>query len=302
MKIEKIISNKDFRLVLKFDSGEVKAIDYSGEAQSWRTSRSKAYRMLAVPANFLSATIEGGDIVFPKVKVSGKTAYLDANSIYQDATKHNGSRRRVSKASNSAPATSSTLGTISAIDVMNHTTLHGLNFTGEWKDFLGEPEKNFYMILSAQPGHGKSTFCLKFANYLAKNFGRSVFITNEEHEALIKRKLQFIEDSLSPDFDICFEAPDYSRIRQLLSDSQYDFVFIDSSQASGMDAKELWQLKQQFPDKALIVISRMTKDGKTRGSQNKEYDGDITINFTAPGIARTIKNRFYEVGKEFVLF
>ena len=304
MKIAKIICNKDFTLVVQFDNGEIRKVDYRPQLPRWRKSTNKAYQMLAKKENFLSATIDGGDIVFPKVKVNGKTAYFDGDTVYKEAPapKKTRATRKTQLSGIEDTEDNAIPGTVSAIDIINNTQLHGLPFTGEWRDFLGEPERNFYMILSAQPGHGKSTFCLKFANYLAKNFGKSIFITNEEYAALIKRKLQFIKDGISRDFDICFQAPTYDKIKELLQNSDYDFVFIDSAQASGVDAKELWELKQQFPQKALIVISRMTKDGKTRGSQNKEYDGDITINFTAPGIATTIKNRFGPVGKEFQVF
>ena len=304
MKIAKIICNKNYALVLQFDNGEIRKVDYRQQLPRWRKSTNKAYAMLAKKENFLSATIDGGDIVFPKVKVNGKTAYFDGDTVYKEAPapKKTRATRKTQLSGIEDSEDNAIPGTVSAIDIINNTQLHGLPFTGEWRDFLGEPERNFYMILSAQPGHGKSTFCLKFANYLAKNFGKSVFITNEEYAALIKRKLQFIKDGISSDFDICFQAPTHAKIKELLQNSDYDFVFIDSAQASGVDAKELWELKQQFPQKALIVISRMTKDGKTRGSQNKEYDGDITINFTAPGIATTIKNRFGEVGREFQLF
>ena len=304
MKIAKIICNKNYALVLQFDNGEIRKVDYQPQLPRWRKSTNKAYAMLAKKENFLSATIDGGDIVFPKVKVNGKTAYFDGDTVYKEAPapKKTRATRKTQLSGIEDTEDNAIPGTVSAIDIINNTQLHGLPFTGEWRDFLGEPERNFYMILSAQPGHGKSTFCLKFANYLAKNFGKSIFITNEEYAALIKRKLQFIKDGISSDFDICFQAPTHAKIKELLQNSDYDFVFIDSAQASGVDAKELWELKQQFPQKALIVISRMTKDGKTRGSQNKEYDGDITINFTAPGIATTIKNRFGEVGREFQLF
>ena len=192
-------------------------------------------------------------------------------------------------------------GTIKATDVMKcHTNV--LAFDGEWLDFLGEPEPNFYMVLSAQPGHGKTTFSLKFANYLAGKFGRVVYITNEENEARIKRKLQFIGDRINPNFEMAFHADDFDKTINLLKRGRFDYVFIDSAQNAGMDFKELAVIRKQFPNIGIVAISRQTKDGKTRGSQNKEYDGDITIKFTTQGVATVVKNRFGEVGKEFILF
>nr|MCR4560193.1 hypothetical protein [Bacteroidales bacterium] len=79
--------------------------------------------------------------------------------------------------------TSGLLGSISATDLMKTDFAPGLNFKGEWADFLGEPERNFYMIISSPPGHGKTTFCIRFANYLADNFGRVIFFENEMNQS-----------------------------------------------------------------------------------------------------------------------
>lgn len=190
-------------------------------------------------------------------------------------------------------------GTMTSYEVMK-TTDNALDFTGEWLDFLGRPEKNFYMILSAQPGFGKSTFALKFANYLATNFGKTIYFTNEENAARIRRKLEFIGDKLSL-FDINFTAKSPQDINAIVAQGGYKFVFIDSSQNAGMEFGELWKFHETHPNTALIAISRQTKDGKTRGSQNKEYDGDITITFPKQGTAQTIKNRFNDL-KKFVMF
>lgn len=186
-------------------------------------------------------------------------------------------------------------------DVLNATTKI-LKFEGEWLEFLGEPEPNFFMNLSGQPGFGKSTFCIKFGNYLAKHFGNVAYFTNEENAPRVKRKLQMVEEKLADNYDCYFNVNTYEIARQLFSMGKYSFIFIDSVQGGGMDDKELWNLHCDFPNVAIIAISRETKDGKARGSQNKEYDGDITIKFKCRGTARTEKNRFGEGGREMVLF
>lgn len=43
-------------------------------------------------------------------------------------------------------------------------------FTGKWKDFFGLPSYAFHLAVHGKPGEGKSTFCVQFADYLAKNF------------------------------------------------------------------------------------------------------------------------------------
>lgn len=206
--------------------------------------------------------------------------------------------RSNSSSSSKRPATT-LFGTMSSFDVMRAKD-DCLAFNGEWEDFLGQPEKNFYMILSAQPGYGKSTLALKFANYLATHFGKTIYFTNEENPSRIRRKLEFLGDKMAK-FDINFTAKSPAEINRMVQAGGYKFVFIDSAQNCGMNYKELWDFHESHPDTALIAIARQTKSGHIRGSQNSEYDGDITITFPKQGTAQTIKNRFNDL-KQYVVF
>ena len=94
--------------------------------------------------------------------------------------------------------TSGLLGSISATDLMKTDFAPGLRFKNEWANFLGEPEKNFYMIISSPPGHGKTTFCIRFANYLADNFGRVIFFENEMNQSRTKRIFVLTGEKVSP--------------------------------------------------------------------------------------------------------
>lgn len=190
------------------------------------------------------------------------------------------------------------LGRMSSFDVLNAVD-DCLEFTGEWKEFLGRPSKNFYMNISSQPGDGKSTFAIRFANYLATDFGKVIYVTNEEDAARIKLKLNQVGKLAKFDFD--FEARTMNDIAELVEEEGYNHVFIDSAQNAGIDYKELWNFHINHPYTSMVVISRQTKSGCTRGSQNKEYDGDITITFPKKGLAQTIKNRFNDL-KKYVVF
>lgn len=281
MQIEKIINKNGAVLMLRFSNQEIRKVDYTKDLKDWAKSKNKDLKEVA--KNFNTVFVEDGNLCF---KISRGIAHFDSDIVFKE-----------SKAIQTIPAKNN-LGVISSHDVMK-TNVKGLPFTGDWKEFLGEPAKNFFMILSAQPGHGKSTFCLKFANYLTK-FGRVLYITNEEDAERIKRKFEFLKDPIK-NFDISFEANTFKQVIDLLKRGKYNFVFIDSAQYGGMDFKELREIRKQFPNDALIAISRQTKNGTTRGSQEKEYDGDITIKFYQQGHARTVKNRFNELA-EYVLF
>lgn len=281
MQIEQILNQNGAKFTLRFSNNEIREIDYSKRLKSWLKSKDKNLREVA--KQITTAFVASGNLCF---KISSGIAHFDSDLVYQE-----------SKLIKSLPSKKN-LGVITSHDVLK-TNVKGLPFTGEWRDFLGEPAKNFFMILSAQPGHGKSTFCLKFANYLTK-FGRVLYITNEEDAERIKRKFEFLKDPIK-NFDLSFQANTFKQVLDLLKRGKYDFVFIDSAQYGGMDFKELREIRKQFPNNALIAISRQTKNGTTRGSQEKEYDGDITIKFYTQGHARTVKNRFNELA-EYVLF
>lgn len=292
MKITKVVKTDTYALQLTFDNDEVRLFDCKDKIKVWIRENKKD--LIKISENFSSAHVDSGNLAF---KCGKNILYLQAKDVYSKS-KPVSSPTKTKNKTTYIKRHNIGLGTISSFDVMN-TVVNGLHFTGDWKQFLGEPAHNFYMILSAQPGHGKSTFCLKFGNYLTK-FGRVLYITNEEDAGRIKGKLRFINDRIN-DFDISFNTKNLNDVISLIEQGRYDFVFIDSAQYGGMDYKELRQIRERFPNIGMVAICRQTKTGTARGSQEKEYDGDITIEFDQPGHAKTVKNRFWELA-EFQLF
>ena len=192
---------------------------------------------------------------------------------------------------------------ISATELMKMQFPDRLKFTGEWHRFLGNPSPTFSMLISCLPGHGKTLFCLKFANYLAENFGRVIFFENEMDESLIKSDIDFLRLKPSQNLDFNFTANTPQAIAQVLESGRYKFCFIDSLQMSKFkdNNEELWALKQRYPI-GFCCISFANGAGKVRGSMEKQHQDDITITFAKAGVAVTLKNRFGKVGEEFTVF
>ena len=159
------------------------------------------------------------------------------------------------------------------------------------------------MLISCLPGHGKTLFCLKFANYLAENFGKVIFFENEMDESLIKQDIDFLKLKPSTNLDFNFNANTPQAIAKVLESGRYNFCFIDSLQMSMFkdNNEELWELKQRYPI-AFCCISFANGKGNVRGSLEKQHQDDITITFSEVGVAKTIKNRYGKVGEEFVVF
>ena len=57
-----------------------------------------------------------------------------------------------------------------------------LNFQGAFHELIRQPAVNFFCTVHGLPCEGKSTFCIHFANYPAKNFGSVVTKKQIKHK------------------------------------------------------------------------------------------------------------------------
>lgn len=171
-----------------------------------------------------------------------------------------------------------------------------LNFQGKWKDFFGQPAVKFHLAVHGKPGEGKSTFCIQFADYLARNFGNVVYISAEEgHSKTLRDKVINNKANKNP-YLFFADIRSFDEIKTEIK-NEYHFIFIDSLDTLRIDALKLRELKELYPQSAFITISQSTKDGKMRGSQEIIHDSDITAKVRS-GFAVTEKNRFKQSGAE----
>jgi predicted ATP-dependent serine protease len=84
-------------------------------------------------------------------------------------------------------------------------------------------------------------------------------------------------------------------------ENEYSFIILDSLNNMRIDAAGLQQIRKKYPTSSLLCITQSTKQGLMRGSQEIIHDCDIEIAVDS-GIAKTVKNRFAENGKGFVVF
>jgi hypothetical protein len=172
-------------------------------------------------------------------------------------------------------------------------------FTGKWKDFFGLPSYAFHLAVHGKPGEGKSTFCVQFADYLAKNFGKVVYVSGEEGlSKTVQDKI--INNGIDNPYLIFADIKSYDEIKTEIP-NEFHFIFIDSLDTLRIDAAKLKALKEHYPQSAFITISQSTKDGKMRGSQEITHDTDIAAK-VENGMAITTKNRFQARGAEFNVF
>ena len=175
-----------------------------------------------------------------------------------------------------------------------------LNFQGRWQEFFGLPAVVFHLVVHGKPGEGKSTFCIQFADYLAKSFGNVVYISGEEGFSKTLRD-KVVNNKIDNPNLFFADISSFEQIKNEIENNKFHFIFIDSLDNLRIDAARLRELREYYQQSAFITISQSTKDGKMRGSQEIIHDTDIAVK-VEDGIAITTKNRYHPRGTEFRVF
>ena len=169
----------------------------------------------------------------------------------------------------------------------------------KWSDFLSEPSTTFHLVVHGKPGEGKSTFCIQFADYLARHHGNTVYISGEEGFSKMLQQKIIMTKADSPRLFFA-DLRSFDEIKDKIED-QFHFIFIDSLDTLRIDSQKLKELKALHPSSAMITISQSTKDGKMRGSNEILHDSDMAVK-VENYIAITTKNRYKEAGSEYRVF
>jgi hypothetical protein len=167
-----------------------------------------------------------------------------------------------------------------------------IGFKDRWLDFIGDPAPGFTAMVYGRPKMGKSYLCVDFAGYLARNHGKVLYVAKEEKlDKTLQDKLKnkevahvdlFVADILPKDL------------------THYDFVFLDSVNKLGLNAKGLEVLKESNKGKSFIYIFQVTKDGKFRGSNEFQHNVDVVIDL--PELGKAVQFGRFNQGGEMIIF
>lgn len=147
-------------------------------------------------------------------------------------------------------------------------------FTGGFEEIIGNPDKDFSMVVYGESGQGKSTWVIEFANYLAEHHGRVLYNSSEERiSQSLKRKLLKYD---SDNFAIA-ECQSYKALKTAVRGNGFKFVVIDSVNDMDIKPNQLNELTEMNPDKAFIFILQATKQGAYKGSSQIAHDADVLI-------------------------
>jgi len=152
-----------------------------------------------------------------------------------------------------------------------------LGFTGKWLELIGDPSSNLAAMVFGKPKMGKSYLCIDFAGYLARNFGKVLYVPKEEGlDFTLQEKLND-QNVKHPNLNVTGSLPD--------SQDSYDFIFLDSVNRLGLTPDDLRLLKERHPAKSFIYIFQSTKQGNFRGENSFQHDVDVVIEVPEKGKA-----------------
>jgi|GEM_PF-1976424 len=167
-------------------------------------------------------------------------------------------------------------------------SIPGLPFDGEFYYLFDQPAPGFLALIYGKSGHGKTTFSLRFADYL-ESFGKVNYVNREQGG-----QSKAFQDLLN-EHNINITQIDSELLEGVEDMSKhgegFDFIILDSVSYMKLTPDAIQVFRKENPAVSIIGIMQCTKDGKMKGSEEFAHNADIVVeveNF----IAKTNKNRF----------
>ena len=155
-----------------------------------------------------------------------------------------------------------------------------LDFEGEWRESLGQPELTGTWLIWGNSGNGKTRFALQLAKYLT-TFGKKLAFNSMEEGASVSMRRAFAEcgmQEVSRRIILLDNEPIPELIERLSKRKSPDVVIIDSVQYSGLTYADYKKLRDRFRSKLFILISHAEgKHPEGRVARSIRFDAYIKI-------------------------
>jgi hypothetical protein len=159
-----------------------------------------------------------------------------------------------------------------------------LPFRGIYKEIIGQPEKNFTMMVNGEPGAGKTVFLMKFIKFFS-DLGSVLYVTSEEFGSTTLTEK--VNQYLNPIPSNVHFVSDIKTVNL----SNYDLVVFDSINDLGFKLEDFKSFKKSNPETAFILVLQNTKSGQFKGGKEWEHEVQIAGEIEN-GVISIYKNRY----------
>ena len=159
-----------------------------------------------------------------------------------------------------------------------------IEFSGTWKDLIGNPSKPFHIMIYGLPGSGKSTQSVNFVKYMANEHNFKVlFLSKEEGVSnTIQEKFNRL-NAFHKNIYITADMPNDL--------SYFDLLVIDSVNEMNMQPDDIRAIQETYPNLSTLQIFKATKEGKFLGQSDFGHLCQVEL-VCADGFCQAHKNRF----------
>ena len=170
--------------------------------------------------------------------------------------------------------------------------------------------KGSLVLISGEPGIGKSTLIIQAASHIAKTGKKVLYVSGEESEEQIKMRADRVCPDITDDLFVMSET-DLDNVENAIEELKPEFLIIDSIQTmytSELDSApgSVSQVRAcgnilmkygKTRNIPVFIVAHVTKSGDLAGPKIVEHLVDCVLNFTGERdhdirILRAFKNRF----------
>lgn len=181
-----------------------------------------------------------------------------------------------------------------SVHELETTEFDVMEFTGEWEECLGKPEKAGTWLIYGESYNGKTGFVLQLVKYMTHFVKHKILINSLEEGKTESFKLAIRRTNLSVVGNKILlgnRVPMPKVKERLRKQRSPEIVVIDSLQYADLNRKTYKALKNEFPNKLFIFVSHA--DGKVeRGALAKHIRNDAHIKIRVEGFKAFPESRF----------
>jgi DNA repair protein RadA/Sms len=166
------------------------------------------------------------------------------------------------------------------------------------------------ILISGEPGIGKSTLIIQVANYIAQKYGTVLYVSGEESEEQVKLRADRVCGKISDNL-LIFPETNLESVLAQCNELKPCFVIIDSiqtaySQEVDSIAGSITQIRScsnllmtfaKTQNVPVFIVAHVTKSGELAGPKTIEHMVDCVLQFNGARdqdlrVLRSLKNRF----------